>query len=318
MSFDRALDDIMRQSGDRDSRSTFRGRGEMKAVDGRSGGGPLRRGGRRIVETPYTRGNVEARWKHDLYDPNPAPPKPIPDDADFTSEPARPARTSLRVTRSLRSAGGKLLVSNLPTAAGDLDIKDLFRNVGAVTKAVVHYDSSGRSLGTADVFFATRAEAVDAVHEYNGLSFEGRSILVSLASSEGEELDDNGFDAPVSRGRSGSDGELRILAGRTGRIVTARSSPRDDDRLPSSRSSRPAVTRGDRALRVTSGSGGRVVSGSASGDSRDSRSRRVRGSGSVSAGVTTARSLRGRGEVTTRDVTAQLDAELDAYAQLRS
>jgi RNA recognition motif-containing protein len=58
----------------------------------------------------------------------------------------------------------------------DISFKELFEDVGAVRVARVHYDESGRSLGTAEVVFERRADGVTAQQKYNGLNLDGKAF----------------------------------------------------------------------------------------------------------------------------------------------
>jgi len=191
-----SLDDIIKSNRGQKQRSTggrgaagARRGGPNRAVAGgrRTGGGggggggatgsprknPVilkgRNRGGGILKAKFARGDVNSAWKHDMYD--------------------GPKRGGGGGGGGgiLKASGGdlaKLLVSNLDYGVSDSDIQELFAEFGPLKKAAVHYDRSGRSLGTADVVFERRSDALKAIKQYNGVPLDGRPMNIQLATSD--------------------------------------------------------------------------------------------------------------------------------------
>ncbi|KAF9883487.1 hypothetical protein FE257_003437 [Aspergillus nanangensis] len=77
--------------------------------------------------------------------------------------------------------GRQLYVANLPFNVGWQDLKDLFRQAaqqGAVIRADVHTDATGRPKGSGIVAFESPDDARNAIQQFNGYDWQGRTLEV--------------------------------------------------------------------------------------------------------------------------------------------
>lgn len=76
----------------------------------------------------------------------------------------------------------KLYVGNLPFAANDDQLRELFSQAGEVTSATVMVDRvTGRSRGFGFVEMADESAAQKAIESFNGYQMEGRALVVNEA-----------------------------------------------------------------------------------------------------------------------------------------
>jgi len=208
---DMSLDDIIT------STKSGRGRG------GRGGGGGGRRGvgggrgggARSFTSRPrtavrssgggrggsYTRGNVDGQWSHDMFN-------------------------GPRMMPGLTSGGpGKLLVSNLDFGVSESDIHELFSEFGNLRTSTVHYDRSGRSLGTAEVVYDRKSDAIKAMKQYNGVPLDGRAMKIEITGNDRDlasaplrrRVSDGGAVVPARRRVGGGPSPRLARGGRGGR-----------------------------------------------------------------------------------------------------
>jgi len=181
---DMSLDDIIKKQprgagrggrggrgrGGRGARGAARGGRARSAGRASRGGGRGARGAgrsRSVGRSPFRSGGgppASGGWQHDMFD--------------------GPRRGGVLTT----GGPGKLVVANLDFGVSDSDIQELFSEFGHLKTAAVHYDRSGRSLGTADVVFDRKSDAIKAMKQYNGVPLDGRAMQIQLATSAAEAM----------------------------------------------------------------------------------------------------------------------------------
>eukprot|EP01113_Clastostelium_recurvatum_P033941 TRINITY_DN4547_c0_g2_i1.p1 TRINITY_DN4547_c0_g2~~TRINITY_DN4547_c0_g2_i1.p1 ORF type:complete len:271 (-),score=68.94 TRINITY_DN4547_c0_g2_i1:52-831(-) len=204
MSLNKALDEIIQESA---ASRRSRGGGSDKRP---SGGGAMKRGGRggSSPYAPQPRSHIDGKWSHDMFAEH--------DKAKSVPARAAPAKGGPRAG----GASGNVRITNIPFAASVPDVRGLFSGYGRIKKFNLDKDADGNSLGTADVAFHERSDAIKAVREMNGFSFEGRTLNVTLTSNQEEEAE-----SVVRRSRApapSSSGGVRIRSGAGTRTVVVR------------------------------------------------------------------------------------------------
>jgi len=79
----------------------------------------------------------------------------------------------------------KLLISNLDFNVSEDDIRELYSPFGETRRLVMNYDRSGRSLGTAEIVYKNRADAMKAMQKYNGVPLDGKAMRLEVVNSGG-------------------------------------------------------------------------------------------------------------------------------------
>ena len=90
----------------------------------------------------------------------------------------------------------KIYVGNLPYSVTDSTLESNFAEFGGVASAKVMMDrDTGRSKGFGFVEMASAEVAQAAINGLNGMSVDGRSIVVNLARPREERSDSGGYGA---------------------------------------------------------------------------------------------------------------------------
>lgn len=103
--------------------------------------------------------------------------------------------------------GKRLYIGNLSYGATEMDLRDLFSQVGTVAEAKVVMDrETGRPRGFAFVEMGTDEEARAAIEQFNGRELDGRAINVNEAQERSGGGGGGGFRSGGGGGRGGGGG----------------------------------------------------------------------------------------------------------------
>lgn len=191
---DMSLDDIIKSNkvskrgGKGNDAKPQRGRGG-RGRGGAGGGGGRSRGRDSIGQRgrPKVRGVSQGRVSKMRSSGVYSRPKQMPDvwEHDMYEGGAVGRRTNnAPSTAAVTKGPGKLFISNLDGGVSETDIQELFGEFGPMKKSAVHYDQSGRSLGTAEVTYERVADARKAMKQYDNVPLDGKAMKIQLVGGE--------------------------------------------------------------------------------------------------------------------------------------
>jgi hypothetical protein len=82
--------------------------------------------------------------------------------------------------RAASTLGTKIFVGNLVYSVSEQDIKELFSSCGSLAGYAIHFDNSGRSLGSGEVVYKHRQDAEKAMQRYNNVALDGRPMKLEM------------------------------------------------------------------------------------------------------------------------------------------
>ncbi|KNE67413.1 hypothetical protein AMAG_11877 [Allomyces macrogynus ATCC 38327] len=152
-------------------------------------------------------GADSARWQHDLFD---KPAHDLPDRAG-----ARVERSSRQAAIATTPVDARMVIEQLHFTVTEKDLLELFAAFD-ITSAFLRYDSTDRSTGIADLFFATADGADRARNKYDGMMLDDKAMVIRAWDkfTDGGWMDPR---APARRGNSNNDWPPRGFDRRTDR-----------------------------------------------------------------------------------------------------
>ncbi|KAJ2496478.1 hypothetical protein GGH96_005803 [Coemansia sp. RSA 1972] len=77
-------------------------------------------------------------------------------------------------------SSGKILINNLDYGVTEADLRELFQQVGALSKVALNFNRRGTSNGSGMVVFKNPAHAQSAFNRYNNVELDHRKMLIEV------------------------------------------------------------------------------------------------------------------------------------------
>ncbi|KAL0463399.1 UNVERIFIED_CONTAM: THO complex subunitD [Sesamum latifolium] len=82
--------------------------------------------------------------------------------------------------------GTRLYISNLEVGVTNEDIRELFSEIGELVRYGIHFDKNARPSGSAEVVFARRSDAFQALKRYNNVQLDGKPMKIEIIGANAE------------------------------------------------------------------------------------------------------------------------------------
>eukprot|EP00833_Pecoramyces_ruminatium_P005383 jgi/Orpsp1_1/1179415/evm.model.c7180000069244.1 len=174
-----SLDEIVKQNSKK--RNNRRNNGNNRSIKSRLSTA-------NNVKKTITRGNINGKWKHDLFTSS-------NNKRSIVRESEKTGRIQKRLSRrglitAKRVAGlatttpkkkqtSTIQITNLHPNANTEDIKTFFREFGEIVDILLKRDINGNSTGVCEIEYADRKSSLDAIAKYNGIIADGQKLSVA-------------------------------------------------------------------------------------------------------------------------------------------
>ncbi|KAJ1989523.1 hypothetical protein EDC05_004641 [Coemansia umbellata] len=96
---------------------------------------------------------------------------------------AKTGQQNVKISIKGEAGPATIFISNLDTEASAEDVKSCFKQFGTVKNCTLLYDHNGRASGHAEITYAAKAAAEEAVAKLNNALADGRTLTVRLVSA---------------------------------------------------------------------------------------------------------------------------------------